>query len=359
VGAGQDRASVCAERASVSLLLRRVVVAIRSVKWIVLNKTTPPCPDAKSSVAFTPARFPLPCARGKGKAQLRAEDGGNVPKTQYSGNLTAAEEGEFTPFLHELIACAFSVIQPLFLAPIEVDRKADHTPVTEADRGAERRMRSVIELRYPAHGVIGEEFGERPAAPGAQRYRWILDPVDGTKAFISHCFLFGTLIALERDDGAGFRPILGCIAHAAAGAALIGHRGQTILFRRDGTQRPVQVRDARPIGESTVLMTSMPGSGEQGSNPVHVRGVSHIASAAGLARTWGDCFGYFALATGGADAMLDPVLSYWDVAAVVPVVEGAGGVVSSFQGGDPLVDLSLVAAGATLHEELINLIARA
>jgi myo-inositol-1(or 4)-monophosphatase len=218
--------------------------------------------------------------------------------------------------------------------------------VTAADRGAELAMRRRIESRYPEHGILGEEMGERPG----RRYRWVLDPVDGTKAFVSNCFLFGTLIALERDDGDGYRPVLGAIAHAAAGVALIGHRRGTRLYRSDGTQRTVRVRAQRPLAQATALSTTTPGSAEQGSEPALAR----ILADAALARTWGDCFGYFSLATGGADVMLDPVLSYWDVAAVVPVVEGAGASVSSWRGGDPMRDLSLVAtSGPDLHAEVL------
>ncbi len=267
---------------------------------------------------------------------------------RYSALLSADEEREFVPFLHELIACAFSIIQPLFLADTEVHRKADATPVTAADRGAEAALRRLIERRHPGHGILGEEYGVR----AGEHYRWILDPVDGTKAFISNCFLFGTLIALERDDGAGYRPVLGCIAHAAVGLALIGHRGRTALFRMDGTQRQVHVRPGRRLAESTVLASSPPGSPEEGAG----RSVRLVFERAALARTWGDCFGYFALATGGADAMLDPRLAYWDVAAVVPVVEGAGGRVTSWRGGDPLSDPSLIATSGSLHEEILALV---
>jgi myo-inositol-1(or 4)-monophosphatase len=268
---------------------------------------------------------------------------------RYSATLDGSEEREFVPFIHELIGRAFAVIEPLFLTGIGVETKADATPVTLADRSAEAALREHIAARYPGHGIVGEEFGE---APG-NHYRWILDPIDGTKAFIHNCFLFGTLIALERDDGAGFRPVLGCIAHAAAGMALIGHGGATTLYRRDGGQRTVRVRAPRPLSQSTVLTSSPPGSAEQGSVAATVK----VAGSAALARTWGDCFGYFALATGGADAMLDPQLSYWDIAAVLPVIEGAGGRVSSWNGGDPLLHGSLIATTGPLHEEILALLA--
>jgi len=268
---------------------------------------------------------------------------------RYCAPLESREEREFVPFMHELIGRAFAVIEPLFLSGIGVETKADATPVTMADRSAEAALRQQIGARYPGHGIVGEEFGE---APG-RHYRWILDPIDGTRAFVHNCFLFGTLIALERDDGAGFRPVLGCIAHAAAGVALIGHGGATTLYRRDGSQRAARVRTPRPLAQSTVLTSSPPGSAEQGS----AAGTAQVTRSAALARTWGDCFGYFSLATGGADAMLDPELSYWDIAAVLPVIEGAGGRVSSWSGGDPLQHGSLIASTGPLHEEILAILA--
>jgi myo-inositol-1(or 4)-monophosphatase len=267
---------------------------------------------------------------------------------RYSATLDAREESEFVPFVHELIACAFAIIEPLFLADLAVQTKADATPVTAADRGAEAALRERIQARYPAHGVVGEEFGEH----AGKGYRWILDPIDGTRAFINNCFLFGTLIALERHDGETYRPVLGCIAHAAAGVALIGHAGATTLYRRDGSARPARVRAGRPLAQSTVLTSSPPGSAEQGS----VGATRDVTQRAALVRTWGDCFGYFSVATGGADAMLDPQLSYWDIAAVLPVVEGAGGRVSGWNGGDPLRELSLVAGTPAVHAEMLAIL---
>lgn len=269
---------------------------------------------------------------------------------RYSAPISPAERREFVPFMHLLIGAAFDVIRPLFLRGVAVDAKADATPVTAADRGAEAAMRRAIERRYPGHGIVGEEFGEK----AGRRYRWILDPVDGTRAFITHCFLFGTLIALERDDGAGFAPILGAIAHPAAGVALIGHRGGTRLYSADGSERAARVRPCARVEDATVLATTHWETGEQRGG----EGTAALIRQARLYRTWGDCFGYFALATGGADVMLDPSLAYWDVAAIVPVVEGAGGRVSSWSGGDPLAALSLIATSGPLHDEVLRLLRR-
>lgn len=271
----------------------------------------------------------------------------------YSAPLAAAERDEFVPFMHELIGTAFAVIRPLFLAGAEVGVKGDATPVTAADRGAEEAMRGLIATRYPSHGILGEEFGEAVTSSTAPRLRWVLDPVDGTRAFITNCFLFGTLIALERDDGEGFRPILGAIAHPAAGVALIGHRQETKLYGADGGERIVRTRLCEKIESATVLSTTHWSTGEQrgAKNAAHI---GRLTARAKLYRTWGDCFGYFAVATGGADVMLDPVLAYWDVAAIVPVIEGAGGRVTSWDGGDPLTSPSLIATGGGLHEFVLG-----
>jgi len=274
---------------------------------------------------------------------------------RFTAPARGAELREFVPFVHRLISAAFEVVRPLFLTATPVTDKADDSPVTQADRGAEAAMRALIERRYPDHAIVGEEFGERPGQAAPPRYRWVLDPVDGTRAFISHCFLFGTLIALERDDGAGFRPLLGAIAHPVAGLALIGHADGCTLYGADGSQRAARVRACTRIEDATVLMSSLWTAREQ-DRATNVARVETLARRARLARTWGDCFGYFALATGGADLMLDPALAYWDVAAVVPVIEGAGGRVTSWTGADPLAAPSLIASAGTLHEAVLELL---
>jgi histidinol phosphatase-like enzyme (inositol monophosphatase family) len=269
---------------------------------------------------------------------------------RYSELLSAAEQREFVPFMHELIAVGFATIRPLFLSGARVSTKTDASPVTLADRDSEAAMRRLIERRYPKHAIVGEEHGIKDG----RHYRWVLDPIDGTRAFITNCFLFGTLIALERWERDAYRPVLGVIGHPAAGVALIGHLHGTTLYASDGSSRRVQVRRCEQLDDATVLATSHWTSNEQPA-PHNAR-IEKIVKRAKLYRTWGDCFGYFALATGGADLMLDPRLGYWDVAAIVPVVEGAGGVVSSCSGGDPLAELSLIASAGALHPIVLSLL---
>ena len=246
------------------------------------------------------------------------------------------------------------MILPNFLAGIRVDEKSNHTPVTLADRGAESAMRRLIEENYPQHGIYGEELGIKEAFGPFPRYRWILDPIDGTRAFISNSFHFGNLIALERDEGNGFGPILSSIAFPAAGIRAVGWQGGAVLHRSAlgiTSDNPMKVRECNRIEDATLLVTSHWTTSEQ----VGDSRMQTLIDRAKLYRTWGDCFGYFAVASGGADIMIDPDLSYWDVAALIPVVEGAGGVITSTSGGNPLKEKSAVCtAGGALHEEVLR-----
>ena len=189
-----------------------------------------------------------------------------------------------------------------------MDLKADASPVTAADRGAEELLRALIARKFPAHGVVGEEFGEdRPAA----EFVWVLDPIDGTQSFISGVPLFGTLIALLHRG----EPVLGAINLPALGQLMVGDGATTLL-----NGRPVRVR-ACPQVEDATLLTSDP------RNPARFQNgpaFAALADRARLVRTWGDCYGYLLLAGGRADVMCDPVMNLWDVAALIPVVRGAG-----------------------------------
>lgn len=274
----------------------------------------------------------------------------------YCAPLTQEEAERFTPFLFELLEASFEQIAPRFLQGIKVDDKANGTPVTQADKCAEAAMRKLIEERYPTHGIFGEEYGikEGQETEGV-RYRWILDPVDGTRSFITNSFLFGTLVALERDDGAGFRPILSSVSHPAARVRTIGSLSGTQLYYDNGLKpmvRDLRVRPCDHLWQATLLTTSHWTTPEQKGD---VR-MQKIIDSVKLYRTFGDCFGYFAVASGGADIMIDPDLSYWDVAALLPVVEGAGGTLTSVSGGNPLTELSAVCTAGGIHGEVVALL---
>lgn len=278
------------------------------------------------------------------------------PRQHYCAQITVEEKAEFIPFLNSLIDAAFDEIVPRFLTGVPVETKSDGTPVTPVDKHTEAILRERIEKAYPTHGIFGEEYGVKPPHEKEPvRYRWILDPIDGTKSFISNSFQFGTLIALERDSGAGFAPILSCIAHAAAGVRAIGTLDGTTMHlvnRSTVIDRELHVRPCKRIEDATLFTTSHWTCPEQHGTPR----IQELIDRCRLYRTFGDCFGYFAVASGGADIMIDPELSYWDVAALLPVVEGAGGIITSLSGGNPLKEVNAICTAGFIHGEVIALL---
>jgi myo-inositol-1(or 4)-monophosphatase len=230
------------------------------------------------------------------------------------------------------------VIMESFQTAFGVDYKDDASPVTLADRGAEEAMRRVIMHRHPEHGILGEESGlHQPRA----EYRWVLDPIDGTKSFISGVPLFGTLIALCRHG----QPLLGCANFPALGFRLIGDGRRTTM---NGV--PVRMREAPCMEKATMLVTDHTDVWKHKDGPAF----DALASRVSLFRSWGDCYGYALLASGHADVMIDPILQPWDMMALIPIIRGAGGIVSSYEGGDPLTSNSLIAAAPSLHRQVIK-----
>ena len=245
----------------------------------------------------------------------------------------------YRAFMVELAALSGDFIRPLFgRADVRVDLKADGSPVTEADRGAEELMRSRIRSRFPAHGVIGEELGAERADA---EFVWVLDPIDGTKSFASAVPLFGTLIALLHEG----QPVLGCIHQPVLRQLLVGDGASASL---NGS--PARVRATRRIEDAT-LLTSDP---VNAAAPPGGRRFEALARRARLVRTWGDCYGYLLVATGWADVMYDPLMNAWDIAALVPVVRGAGGVITDASGGPAYpAGSALAAASAELHAQVV------
>lgn len=238
----------------------------------------------------------------------------------------------------ELAAESGAFIRPLYgHRGLAVESKADQSPVTAADRGAEELMRSMIKQRFPDHGIIGEEFGsERENA----EFVWMLDPIDGTKSFITGVPLWGTLVALLHQG----QPILGCINQPVLGQLLVGDGQETTV-----NGRKTRVRPCPRLGEATVL-TSDPLNLAKYQNG---SAAERVVRQAKVYRTWGDCFGYLLVASGFADAMLDPIMNPWDIAALIPVIRGAGGVITDWTGGPAFPAQSTIAAGPELHRQLI------
>ncbi len=211
-----------------------------------------------------------------------------------------------------------AVIRRYFRKPLAVDDKSDLSPVTIADREAEAAMRRLIAASFPEHGIIGEEHGaERPEAP----YVWVLDPIDGTKSFITGKPLFGTLIALMEEG----RAILGVINHPALGERWTGARGRPTRFNG----KPAATRPCAELGKAALYTTSPYMFASAGDAAAYER----VRQAVKLALFGTDCYGYGLVASGYADLVVEGGLKVYDYCAVIPVIEGAGGVVSDWQGG--------------------------
>jgi myo-inositol-1(or 4)-monophosphatase len=216
--------------------------------------------------------------------------------------------------------------------------KADASPVTAADLEIESKLRDLIAKNYPEHGIIGEEHGNTNTDA---EFVWVLDPIDGTKSFISGVPLFTTLVALLHNGepmcGAIYQPILD---------ELVWGNNKECFFNG----KPTRIRNTASLADATLLVTDARHVGE-----LHPQAhFNALAADVKFWRTWADGYGYALMATGYADIMLDPIMNPWDIMAAVPVVRGAGGVVSDFTGGDGVHGKSLIAASPLLHPQVLK-----
>lgn len=239
-----------------------------------------------------------------------------------------------------LADAAGAVIRRYFRHKVDVLDKADASPVTIADREAEAVMRRLIAAAYPDHGIIGEEHGaERPEA----EFVWVLDPIDGTKSFISGVPLFGTLIALlERG-----RPVLGVIDQPISGERWLGCAGRPSSLNG----APIRTRACPTLAAATVFSTS-PDMFIGDDAPRFAR----VRAEAKLVRHGADCYAYGLCALGFVDAVLEAQLKPYDFCAIVPVIEGAGGIVTDWQGKPPGLtsDGHILACGdPALHDQIL------
>ena len=249
----------------------------------------------------------------------------------------------FVAFMRELAEASAQVILPYFGArDMGLELKSDASPVTLADRGAEKVMREMIARRFPDHGIIGEEFGTER---GDAEYVWVLDPVDGTKSFILGVPLFGTLIGLLHRG----RPIVGCIHQPVMRQLMIGDGTLTTL-----NDRPVRIRPCARLSEASLLTTDplYPAQYQNGA------GFDALTRSVRLYRGFGDCYGYLLLCSGWVDVMVDPIMNPWDLLPLVPVLEGAGARFSDWQGqpANHVGATSMVACAPELHDEVIGLL---
>lgn len=226
---------------------------------------------------------------------------------------------------------------------------AGFDPVTAADRAAERAMREVLAATRPDDGVVGEELGHTPGTSGLT---WVIDPLDGTRAFMAGLPTWGTLVALF--DGA--EPVVGVVDHPVTDERWVGvaapHRRSCHLHHA-GTTREVGTRTTVGVPDA-VLLTTFP---EVGSDDER-RAFERVRDRVRLTRYGADCYAYALVATGTADVVVEAGLAPWDVQAVVPVVRGAGGTITAWDGGPPHPGGRLLATGSEpLHADVMALLA--
>ena len=236
-------------------------------------------------------------------------------------------------------------------ADLAVSLKADRSPVTEADRAAEAMLRAALLGAFPDDAFLGEETG---ATEGTSGFEWVVDPIDGTKSFIRGVPLYATLVGC-RHEGRGVLgviaiPALDEIVYAAAGGGAWHERGG-----RESVRARVSARSS--LADALVCTSAFTSFGDRADSAAGTAARGRIEAACGVARTWGDGYGYLLVATGRAEVMIDPLLNPWDAAAVETVVREAGGRFTDWQGRERIDSGDGVATNGLVHEDVLRLVA--
>lgn len=250
-------------------------------------------------------------------------------------------------FFAELADIAADAVLPHFRSQLAIEDKGRERfdPVTEADRGAERALRRAIRTRYPDHAILGEEFG---ASFGSARYRWVIDPIDGTKAFVCGLPTWGTLIAL--CDGSV--PLFGMMSQPFVGERFIGGFGEAWLVR-EGERRALRTRATVELAQAYLFATAP----EMFNPEFEWPAFSALSQRVRITRYGVDCYAYCLLAAGYTDLVVEAGLGFYDIAALVPIVEAAGGVVTDWQGRAVREGGRIIAAAnARLHAQALEVL---
>lgn len=257
-------------------------------------------------------------------------------------SVNSAELQELLAYAVELSRGAGPITLQYFKKCPETNTKADGSYVTTADREAETYLRRRIAERFPNDGVLGEEHGE---VAGKSSRRWIIDPIDGTFAFVHGVPFYGVLLALESDGeiclGVVNIPALDEIVYAARGLGCFLN-GQ-----------PAHVSSTARLSDALILSTDFAAFETNGFSDVAKKVQRQVKAS----RTWGDCYGYVLVATGRADVMFDPVMNLWDCAALLPVIEEAGGTFTDWRGRRTVNGGNAIATNGKLFEEVLGIVA--
>ena len=254
-------------------------------------------------------------------------------------------------FAHRLADEAGEVIRPFFRKRIDVTDKGGrgfYDPVTEADRRAEKTIRTLIISHYPEDGILGEELGD---VAGTSAYRWLIDPIDGTRAFISGQTLWGTLLGLERAG----KPVLGILDQPVLHERFVGFGGKA-EFRANGGVQPLQTRKCASLEEAAISTTHPWSYFTEAQRKAFAR----LSGEARMTRFGDDCYAYGLLAMGFIDLIAEAQLKPWDVQPLIPIIEGAGGIVTDWRGEPSKGGGNVIAAGdARVHAQAVAILSQA
>jgi len=227
----------------------------------------------------------------------------------------------------------------------EVERKSDASPVTIADRSAEQLLRERIAAAFPSDGVIGEELG---TSAGSSGFNWILDPIDGTKSFISGVPLYGTMVAVEHEG----RALVGVVFIPGLDEGVFAASGEGCWhFRGDSQPRLCHVSTKSRLADGLFVTSQVDSFGKRGA----AAAFDALQQAAYITRTWGDCYGYLLVATGRAEVMVDPIMNIWDAAAIQPIIEEAGGTFTDWQGNATIHAGEAIATNGLVSGEVLSI----
>jgi myo-inositol-1(or 4)-monophosphatase len=232
---------------------------------------------------------------------------------------------------------------------LAVESKADESPVTIADRGAEQLMRRMLGERFPEDGVLGEEFDDLPSRNG---YRWILDPIDGTKAFIHGVPLFGTLIGVEHQG----RMVAGVCAFPALQEVVYAAEGGGCWWKIGGQEPRRTFASTQSDLSKARLMVTEPSAWKKCGRSVVL---NQLMDQIRLARGWGDCYGHALVATGRAEIAADPMMSAWDIAALIPILRESGGYCVDWKGQETITGGDGVSVVPALREQVLAILSTA
>jgi len=234
-------------------------------------------------------------------------------------------------------------------ATLVVDRKRDSSPVTIADRNTQQFFGIAIGRDFPGDAILGEEFGE---TSGTNGFRWILDPVDGTKSFIHGVPLFGTLIGVEFEG----QCVAGVCHIPALGETAWGAKGIGAWWQPAGGEpRPARVSNVGELSQALFCFTTVQGFARIGRQDAF----DTLTKSTGISRGWGDCYGHMLVATGRAEVMVDPLMNIWDAAALIPIIEEAGGHFVDWAGVVTAQSGNGISVNAALRDEVLRITKRA